>query len=73
MDVLVRHFAATSGVLDFHAVPGRCKVMNLVTCARILGRRTGGLPRTFFELSASRKREFHWALVADDEHVSMLM
>ncbi|EEW7295044.1 hypothetical protein CCZ15_25390 [Escherichia coli] len=39
-------------------------------CARIL-RQTGGLP-VIFRIGRFRKREFHWALVADGEHVSML-
>ena len=39
-------------------------------CARIL-RQTGGLP-VIFRIGRFRKREFHWALVADGRHVSML-
>ncbi len=39
-------------------------------CARIL-RQTGGLP-VIFRIGRFRKREFHWTLVADGEHVSML-
>jgi hypothetical protein len=39
-------------------------------CARIL-RQTGGLP-VIFRIGRFRKREFHWALVADGELVSML-
>ena len=51
-------------------VKGRCKVMFPDYCARIL-RQTGGLP-VIFRIGRFRKREFHWALVADGEHVSML-
>ena len=51
-------------------VRGRCKVMFPDYCARIL-RQTGGLP-VIFRIGRFRKREFHWALVADGEHVSML-
>ena len=51
-------------------VRGRCKVMFPDYCARIL-RQTGGLP-IIFRIGRFRKREFHWALVADGELVSML-
>ena len=51
-------------------VRGRCKVMVPDYCARIL-RQTGGLP-VIFRIGRFRKRVFHWRLVADGEHVSML-
>ena len=51
-------------------VRGRCKGYVPDYCAESL-RQTGGLP-VIFRIGRFRKREFHWALVADGEHVSML-
>ena len=70
MDVWFAILKLLPAVLVSMQVRGAVKIMFPDYCARILetDRRSTG----YFSNWALRKREFHWALVADGEHVSML-